>query len=135
MALIEWSDALEMGVTQVDAEHRRLVDVLNRLHAAMLEGRGRARLATAFEELVEYTNTHFASEERLMEQHAYPGLAEHRHAHAALAAQTVEMKAQFEDGYASIGLEVLFFLKQWLTKHILKVDRQYVEYLRGRGVT
>ena len=134
MAIIPWSEALEVGIASIDAEHRALVELINKLHAALMQGRGRVALAGAFKRILSYAGTHFANEEALMDAHAYPLVEAHKAEHAALVAEAEALRARFEQSGSMVGIAVLFFLKRWLTEHILASDRRLAQHLRGQGV-
>ncbi len=71
--LVEWSDTLSIGIPEIDDQHRVLIDLLNQLHAAIREQRGRAECGEILERLIEYTRVHFATEESVMSVFRYPG--------------------------------------------------------------
>ena len=126
MAFFEWSNTFSVGVMEMDAQHRRLVDIVNRLHDAMKNGAAKTSVMCVVEELVAYTRTHFASEERVMRAAGYPEIDEHIAVHRKLIAHVESFRA--ETG-ASLPLKLMSFLKGWLTKHILETDKKYAPYV------
>ena len=62
MALIQWSDELSDGVRELDAQHQRLIQMINELNDAMLQGKGKDALSEVIAGLHQYARTHFASE-------------------------------------------------------------------------
>ena len=40
MALLQWSENLSVGVVEMDRQHQKLVELVNRLYQAMGEGKG-----------------------------------------------------------------------------------------------
>ncbi|MDW8003038.1 MAG: bacteriohemerythrin [Deltaproteobacteria bacterium] len=91
-------------------------------------------LGKVLSELVEYTVYHFSAEEKLLEDHAYPGLAWHRRLHSELTEKTKNLRDRFNSGEYVISIEVMNFLKDWLTNHIGNVDKKYGEFLNAKGV-
>jgi len=134
MAFLKWHAALSVQVERFDEQHKVLVGLLNDLHSAIMEGRGNAALGGVLGGVTQYAVTHFADEERLMLEHAYPGLTEHRAEHAKLVAQVEALKARFRAGQAALTVDVMVFLKDWLVNHIQGADRKYGSYFRARGV-
>lgn len=132
MLLIPWSDALSVNVEEIDAQHRRLVELVNQLHEAMSQGKSREVMGQVLAGLLEYTRTHFAAEERIMIAHAYPGYRQQKDAHEALLQQVVDLRAKFLEGEVVISTEVMKFLKAWLTGHIQGMDKQLGVYLNSR---
>ncbi|MFO1501785.1 MAG: bacteriohemerythrin [Verrucomicrobiota bacterium] len=120
---ITWTDALSVGVPAMDLHHKKLVDLVNQLHAAMRSGKGRAAVGAALDELAEYVVYHFSAEEKLMESHRCPGLADQRAAHGKLLETVGQLRSQFASGRQGLGPEVLLMLQDWLVNHIQKKDK------------
>ncbi len=129
MKLIQWSAALAVGHDEIDAQHQQLVEIINRLHEAMMERRGREVLAQVFEDLEKYTRFHFATEERLMDRHHYAASADHKKAHADLIDKLLALYSDFERGKLTISMETMNFLKSWLTDHIGRKDKSLSAFL------
>jgi hemerythrin len=134
MALITWSDRMSVGVERIDKQHRALIDLLNTLHAEMLAGRGIDALGEILGEVVQYTKTHFATEEMLFRSYNYPKLAEHKKEHDDLAKKAVDLLTGVSTGKVVLTLPTMNFLKDWLTNHILKTDMAYRSFFVEKGV-
>ena len=67
MPLITWTDNLSVNHTEIDNQHKKLVDLINILFDAMKAGKGTDVLNKIFAELTSYTIYHFTYEEKLME--------------------------------------------------------------------
>lgn len=119
--LLEWSSTLAVGYRDIDLQHQKLIEIANRLHDAMGRGQARAALGRILKELVDYTVTHFAFEEKLMEQHSYLHRDAHVKEHRKLIAEVERFVQQFESGSA-LPVELMTFVRDWLINHILKVD-------------
>ena len=132
--MFEWNNSYVTGIGSIDAQHQTLFQLAGKLHQAMTEGQGRAALGPILERLVQYTKAHFAHEERLMRLHDYPDLAAHRAQHEALTRQVSEFAAKFQAGNASITVQVLQFLRNWLVDHIKGRVMKYAPFLAGKAV-
>ncbi|MEW8014522.1 MAG: bacteriohemerythrin [Candidatus Sedimenticola endophacoides] len=77
MAHLEWSNSLDTGISVIDEQHKRIVDYINELHDAQ-QTLDKRRVGEVIDELVDYTVSHFAFEESLMEQAGYPFLEAHK---------------------------------------------------------
>lgn len=124
----EWSDDYCVGVEEIDAQHRDLVDLLHRLSVAIREHRGSAVARQCLDELVDYTATHFAEEEKLMVESGYPDYPAHRQIHIALVDHVKDLQRKLDSGQAAITFELLHFLRVWLMRHINEVDRRFGAY-------
>jgi hemerythrin len=134
MAFVDWTDTLSVGVAQIDQQHQRLVALINQLHDAMREGKGRAVVAPVVSELVAYAKSHFAREEQLMRVHRYPGLSDHQAIHAKFTAEATALQGKVESQESVLTIDVMSFLRTWLVDHIMKTDQQYAPFVNGVGV-
>jgi hemerythrin-like metal-binding protein len=132
--LITWSDRYSVGVARIDAQHQRLVELLNEFHAAMLAGGGRAAVGKTLDGLVDYTLSHFAAEEALMKHVAYPGYEQHKAEHTKLIEQVKLLTGKAQTAGSALTLEVAAFLQHWLTDHIANVDKKYGPHLIAAGI-
>lgn len=134
MPLITWNETLSVGISQFDAEHKKMIEMINTLHEAMKEGKGREVLGRILEELVAYTRTHFETEEKVMKQNSYPDLAEHQKQHDKLVMEVAKIVKNYHSGNEPLPATVMQFLVDWLTTHINGMDKKYGPYLKGKGV-
>ncbi len=132
--LMEWSSALQVGHAEIDRQHQILIEIANRLNAAMQTGRGRDVSGTILNELVDYTVNHFGFEEGLMNTHGYVNRDGHLEEHRKLIQSVTDFKRQFESGTASVSIELMGFIRDWLVNHILKVDKALARDLASRGL-
>ncbi len=134
MALMTWNDSFSVGVKAMDEQHKGLVRTLNELHAAMMSGQAKAVSGDLLKTLVKYTRDHFASEEALMRRAQFPQLAAHCAQHKNLAGQVEKFVGRYERGETALNIDLMMFLRDWLTTHIQKTDRDYGPWLNAHGV-
>ncbi|MDD5247683.1 MAG: bacteriohemerythrin [Rhodocyclaceae bacterium] len=127
MAMMEWNDALKVGNRAMDGDHEKLVGLINELGDAMSAGRGKDVCQAVLDELVRYTQTHFAAEEALMSAHRYADAAGHKAEHARLVQHVRDFRDKFDAGTATLSVSLLHFLMQWLTRHILESDKAFAQ--------
>lgn len=135
MPLLTWNNALSVKINSIDEQHKKLVNMVNALNDAVEKGETHEVLHKIFTGLVLYTEKHFGYEEKLFAEHGYQTTAEHVEEHEALKTQALELKAKMDTGDFMIGVEVLAFLKDWLTNHIMKSDMAYSDFLVSKGVS
>ena len=133
MAFINWRDDLSVGVTECDADHKKLIEMLNRLYDGMKAGQGRDVVGKVLDDLVSYTRFHFAREEEFFARAKYPS-TDHIRQHRELITQADELQARCKCGETALSIETLDFLKDWLTIHIQGTDRRYTEHLNAAGI-
>jgi len=134
MSLLTWSSVFSVGVKDIDDQHKKLVDLANQLNDAMRAGHGKDVLGKVLNELVDYTVYHFGFEEKLMDKHQYPNQAAHKEEHKKLVQEVAAFKGKFDKGDAALTSEIMNFLRDWLTKHILQTDKLFGKDLNSKGV-
>ncbi|MGF1643247.1 MAG: bacteriohemerythrin [Thiotrichales bacterium] len=132
--LVEWSDEYSVGIEEIDEQHKVLVDLLNQMHDAIHQRRGREVTDGILARLGEYTKVHFAVEECLMRLFDYSGYEAHKHEHEQLIAELNQLVEKLKAKNQSISFELLHFLKLWLVKHIQESDREYTAHFISKGV-
>lgn len=125
--LIEWMDMFSVGDARMDADHQRLLDILNRLYEAWADGRGQDEIAAAFTELADYTASHFSREEALLADAGYERLSVQKAEHGKLLDRLQAFRARHVDGedLGPLTQEVVDFLRTWMIDHILQEDMRY----------
>ncbi|WP_136417074.1 bacteriohemerythrin [Herbaspirillum sp. ST 5-3] len=131
MTYLTWSNDLAVGNTFIDGDHQKLIDMVNRLHEVMQEGKGKDVLGKVLNNLITYTREHFRREEDLMQRIGYAGRAAHLHEHEKLLQQVMDLQDKFESGAATLSIQVLHFLRDWLINHIGKSDKALAEATRN----
>jgi hemerythrin len=117
----EWQDSLNMGMEQLDAEHRHLFDLVEQLRPDNAQ--------ELLEELVDHVVTHFANEHALMEYSRYPGLQQHLALHDGLAHEMIEFLAA-GSGWPEERVQALRkLLNRWLVGHIQTEDSRFGMWL------
>ncbi len=128
--LLQWSEALEVGHPIIDYDHQMLIGLVNELDRAVQMGQGAEKVAQVLDRLSQDIETHFAREEKLFEQTAYPLVEKHKQHHRDIENLVRTFQAAYEENPASIDLnKLLKFLKEWLMKHIGKLDKGYAPYV------
>ncbi|KAA3650057.1 MAG: bacteriohemerythrin [Proteobacteria bacterium] len=131
--LFQWSDSYDVGIQEIDEQHKVLVDLLNRLHDAIHAHQGTDTSRKILGDLADYTRTHFAVEESLMRVSNYPEFEAHKQNHEDLIGQVNALQTKLDSGEAKITFELLHFLKVWLTHHIKEADKRFADYFVSVG--
>ncbi|MBE7376176.1 bacteriohemerythrin [Pseudomonas lopnurensis] len=128
MSLLVWQSDLNTGIDVIDAQHRRIVEMINHLHSAQMSQHS-AELGEVLEELVDYTLSHFAFEEELMEEAGYPFTGAHKRVHQIFTRRVDEYRLRFRAG-EDVADELKSLLSRWLFNHIRNDDKAYVETVK-----
>ena len=134
MTLLTWNHACTVGVRAMDDQHGILMDTMNELRLALVHGHGHDQVCELLNRLVEFTRMHFWSEERLMEQSAFPGLAEHREEHERLLGLLREGIHRVQHGEGVQMRPMLCAMRDTYIAHIEGPDQLYGPWLNEYGV-
>ena len=131
MPILEWEENFNLGVPQFDAHHQHLIELLNRAYDNFVNDASVAGLAVVLDEFFSYALHHFRAEEQFMEETNYTGYLEHLELHKSFAAQVAVMQRDLKMVWGNLPLEMLSFLRNWLTYEILTADAEYVRVNSG----
>jgi hemerythrin len=114
---IAWRDQFQVGIAQVDAEHKRLFSLVKSL---CLETANET-----VEELLEYVVLHFTHEQELMERSGYPAFDQHLKLHEDFGAHVADFLGSGDAWSEERVQELRRFLNRWLIGHILTHDLRF----------
>ena len=141
MPLINWDDSIALNISEIDNQHKQLVNIINEMFDAIDDGRGNEIISGVLKKLIDYTNYHFLTEEKYFDQFKYPDSELHKEQHRYLVEQINEFQKTFnEDKRMRDGSDTLLtvdlwkFLKNWLTNHIQISDKKYASLFMANGV-
>ncbi|MEW6500643.1 MAG: bacteriohemerythrin [Thermodesulfobacteriota bacterium] len=134
MPLLSWKNEYSVNIKEIDDQHKKLVEMINELHDAMVAKKAKEVLGSVLGKLVNYAATHFANEEKLMQANGYPEFAAHKEKHEKMTAKVLSLQKDWQAGKATLGIEVSQFLRDWLDKHILGTDKNYGPFLNSKGI-
>ena len=129
-----WNPSLATGILEIDQQHQRLVSLVNRLYQSVERGGAYEELKAILNELIEYTNYHFKTEEYYFDKYGYPEGEIHKEIHRKLTEKVLDFKRKFENREATVSYDLLDFLKDWLVNHIGKTDKKYAPFLKEKGL-
>jgi hemerythrin len=90
--------------------------------------------ATVINEMVEYSSYHFSTEEKYMRQYMYPDYEKHKKEHEFFINKVRTLKSDFDGGQAILSSQLMAFLKEWLSGHILDMDKKYEPFFQAKGL-
>ena len=110
------------------------MDLINELHHAMMQRLGKEQLGKTLSNLIKYTQAHFKAEEGILQANQYPDFANHKAEHDRFTRTVLEFQSKFHSNQIGLTIDVMDFLKDWLIKHIMGIDKKYVSHLHSHGV-
>jgi len=134
LQLCRFTEDFDVMSTQMNDDHKRIFAYINTVHQRVKEKSDPATLLPTLKELGEFTRHHFQREEEAMQAANYQNLPQQRTAHEKLLGKVAQIIADLDKGADVDMLEVMTFLKDWLTTHILVMDKEYGPTLREHGI-
>ena len=130
MTDFKWTNVIEVGHAEIDAQHRRLLHLCTDVIELLLHSGDPNSSMSQLQELIDFTEEHFEFEEDLMRSVSYPDLDQHAKYHSSLLAElrTFVYRVHQDQGTTAVG--TMSFLWSWLTLHIDSVDRELADWLR-----
>ncbi len=131
MALLNWDKSYSVKVDKMDEQHQRLFDMINDFYDKIGSQSQKELIIELIKGMKEYTIFHFADEERLMTQHNYPLIEQHKKEHRDFVEKVTEVETKLKEGKMVISIEITNFLKDWIKNHIHNSDQKYSQYVTG----
>jgi len=130
-----WTKEISVGVASLDDDHKKLIDIINALHAGIVAGHKKEILAAVLDQLVNYTKFHFAKEEELLFQTKYLAVSTHKMEHASFVSRITNLQERLKSApVVMLDLELMSFLRNWLLTHIQGSDIKYGPRLNASGI-
>ncbi|MBV2136661.1 MAG: bacteriohemerythrin [Candidatus Thiodiazotropha sp. (ex Ctena orbiculata)] len=129
-----WDAKFSIGITEIDRQHKALMDMANELK---FELDGKRSIKTArriLKGLIDYTATHFSYEEQLMDQTRYGEAEVHKELHRKLVDDVMKYNERIDQGDEKVLGELMAFIKGWLIEHIQKTDKKLGAHLQQTGL-
>ncbi|MDD5457084.1 MAG: bacteriohemerythrin [Candidatus Margulisbacteria bacterium] len=128
MLRFEWDNKYSVNIDSIDEQHKKLLMVMNDLHYAMVQGKGRIKVAKLLRALLDYSLTHSSYEEAYMSSISYPGLNNHKLEHQTFINNIKSFMEKAENPNIALPIDVINFLKDWFLSHVLIEDKKYEEF-------
>ncbi len=133
MSLLEWKKENSVGVKEFDKQHQKMFTLINNLYNAMQEGEGIDFVKKALQDMQEYAQYHFSTEETYFKKFDYPESKEHINQHQSY----IEHIQKSYDGLevdSTTPFKILDFLEDWWLNHINGSDKKYTEFFNEHGL-
>ncbi|MCP5368475.1 MAG: hemerythrin family protein [Hyphomicrobiales bacterium] len=136
---IEWREQLSIDNGVIDADHRHLIDIVNRFEALSESFDDVSQALEILMSMRLYTKIHFEREEHLQRVSGYRFADAHRREHADLIRQLETVVARAQDcdlrDLPRLSRETALLLRDWLVGHIIKSDLRMKPYVAAMDET
>ncbi len=124
---------MSVGIDEVDAQHRTLLDLVSDTEAAVEAGVARKEAARYLQRLCDYVVEHFATEESLMDPDAYPEYDRHMAEHMECTNLALDFLQSMNEGKDVDMPAFLEFASKWIEDHILGTDQTLGRFVAGKS--
>ena len=131
MAQFEWTSAIEIGHTEIDGQHRRLLQLCTAVIEPLVNSAEPKPGVAQLDALIGFVQRHFALEEGMMSAAAYPKAGHHVKDHASLLAELRTFSYKVKQAQTTDPVGVMSYLWSWLNLHIDFADRELVAWLKS----
>lgn len=119
---LQWRDQLGVGNDLIDADHKFLMEIVNKAEVS-LKANNRVALAAVLDELSGYAKTHFELEELIARAVGYPQAGQLHISHVKLVASLNKIKEEIgEELTEHAAAQFTVLLRDWLIEHVIKED-------------
>jgi len=126
MDLMQWNEAMSVGVDELDAQHQQLIRLINEAYEAM-QLHDEHRMVGLLDKMGDYAVTHFSTEEEYLKKYGVPEIESHKFQHIKFN-ETVKDFREKLDSRTNLS-KIFVFLSRWLASHIMETDMQYLPYM------
>jgi len=129
-----WKEEYNTGVKFIDEQHRYFLNIIRDLQAYLEEGVCMDSASRIFFSLVHYAEHYLIQEEIYLKDYSYPSFKEHKNLHKEFIRRMIQFQADYEKDVGETCRSMLAYLEGWFDNHILKYDKEAVDYLREKGL-
>lgn len=136
--LFKWKDSYSVNVKEIDIQHRKLLEIGSRVYdlASLKDDYDHYdEIMEILEELKDYTIYHFGYEEDLMKKHGYDDLDMHQMEHTFFIKKVERiLRKDIDSRQDETVMEIVQFIADWVSSHILQSDMKYKVFFNENGV-
>ena len=133
--MIEWNKQHSLGLSIIDEEHKKVIEIINGIIAAKQRDNYPEEIEKMLYEMIDYAWSHFKTEESYMLEFNYHEYQYHKEEHFDFIQRMNSYFSRVVTGDYQLANEILEFLKQWLVRHIEGTDKKYIECFARNGLT
>lgn len=129
-----WKEEYSVNVKEIDEQHKKFISIIDDLYQAILNNKDDEIIVKLLEDLEEYHNFHFSTEEKYFDQFHYEGAEEHKAEHQKARDRIKDIKEKALKNTNEISFELIDFLEDWLVEHVAKLDHKYIKCFNDHGL-
>jgi len=136
MDLLRWGVKYSVKVPEIDEQHMKLFEIINRLIAMKNKGSvKRGDIYLVLKEMLDYSRYHFHFEDTFIHQGTYIGKSRHTREHEKYVEKLHNSIERFENEKHDLFSDIITFLIEWWTTHILGIDKALGKHILENNLT
>ena len=133
-----WTDEYGVGIELIDEQHKHFFEIVNKAFDFISkESIARRELSDLLDELGNYALYHLGTEEEYFDSLNYPDAILHITSHNKYREMIKKYLNRVRDEKEDMGKlieEAASYSGNWLSQHILEVDKKYTIFFNERGL-
>lgn len=134
MAIIQWTNELSVGVEEIDLQHQKMIEIINKLETPMAQEKEKEVLFGVIKELMAYAKIHFKTEEQYFEQFDYEDSNVHKTQHVSFVKNISKFCEDYLSGRGGLTVSIRNYLFNWVVDHIKGSDKKYTDCFNRNGL-
>jgi len=128
---LEWDNNLNIGVIEIDKQHKELFSCLDKLLTAMKDKKEKDEIIKTLNFLEEYVCKHFEDEEEIQKKYNYPKYDTQHNQHEEFKKELQKLRQIFQTQGTStlLALNIQKNMITWCKNHIMLLDKDLGEFL------
>lgn len=131
----QWKEEYTVNISVIDEQHKKFLNIINELKVIINNGSCKERVSEIFFQLAYLIDHYFIKEEIYFSNLKYPNFDQHKIEHNSFIDRIIQFQKDLENKKPELCLEIYHYLENWFDEHILKYDKEAVEYLKNKGVS
>lgn len=132
--MIIWDETFSVGVKEIDKQHQKLFEIINRLGSSMNAPTNTEKVSDIIKELLDYSVYHFLTEENYFKEFNYENKEKHTKSHNFYKGKVDYFINDFQEKNRYLPFEIIDFLIAWWTGHVNGEDKLYTKCFHDHGL-
>ncbi len=130
-----WKDEYTVNISIIDEQHKKFLDIINELKVVINNDFCKDKASQVFFQIAYLIDHYFIKEEIYFKDCKYPNFEQHKIDHNQFLDKIIQFQKDLENNKKDICLDLYNYLELWFDEHILKFDKEAVDYLKKNGVS
>jgi hemerythrin-like metal-binding protein len=131
----KWKEEYNVNITVIDEQHKKFLEIINELKIIINNNLCKTKVSEVFFQLAYLIDHYFIKEEIYFNDLKYPNIIQHKTDHKKFIDRIIQFQKDVENNKPNLCLDIYKYLENWFDEHILKYDKEAVEYLLKKGVS